>query len=101
MSRKFIVIGAPRAHGTAEALSALLVPEIEAVWRDYRSGLIREIYERADARGVIMVCEADTRDQVEQMAADLPLTKAGFLDIQILELKPFEMWQTLFANRVD
>lgn len=100
MSKKFIAIGAPRAHAGWDQLQPLLVPEIEAVWRDYRSGLIREIYERADARGVVMICEAEDRREVEEMLARLPMTEAGFLDTSVMELKPFDMWSALFANEV-
>ena len=98
MSRKFIAIGGPRANATPDATGSLMVPEIEAVWRDYARGLIREIYERVDQRGVVMVCEAEDRFEVEAMLANLPLAKAGFLDTQVIELKPFELWQTLFER---
>ena len=98
MSKKFIAIGAPRANATPEATGPLMVPEIEAVWRDYARGLIREIYERADQRGVVMICEAEDRSQVEEMLANLPLANAGLLDTQIIELKPFSLWQTLFRS---
>ncbi len=98
MSRKFIAIGGPRANATPDAAAPLMIPEIQAVWRDYAGGLIREIYERADQRGVVMVCEAEDRSEVEEMLANLPLAKAGFLDTQIIELKPFELWQTLFQK---
>lgn len=98
MSRTFIAIGAPRASATPEATAPLMIPEIEAVWRDYTRGLIREIYERADQRGVVMVCEADDRTEVQTMLENLPLAKAGFLDTQIIEIKPFELWQTLFQS---
>jgi hypothetical protein len=82
MSTKFIVIGGPRANATPEATAPLMIAEIEAVWRDYTSGLIREIHERSDQRGVVMVCEADHRSEVEEMLENLPLAKAGFLDTQ-------------------
>jgi hypothetical protein len=98
MSKKFIVIGGPRANATPDATAPLMIPEIEAVWRDYARGLIREIYERSEQRGVIMVCEAEDRSEVEEMLANLPLAKAGFLDTQIIELKPFGLWQTLFKG---
>lgn len=98
MSRKFLAIGAPRAHARPDALAPLMVAEIEAVWRDYASGLIREIYERADQPGVVMVCEADDRSAVEEMLANLPLAQAGFLDTQVIEVKPFGLWQTLFVR---
>jgi hypothetical protein len=45
-----------------------------------------------------MVCEADDRSEVEAMLANLPLAKAGFLDTQVIELKPFSLWQTLFER---
>lgn len=100
MSKKFIAIGAPRANVTPEATGPLMVAEIEAVWRDYSRGLIREIYERVDQRGVVMVCEADDRAEVEEMLSNLPLAKAGFLDTQVIELRPFGLWQTLFRSVV-
>jgi hypothetical protein len=98
MSKKFIAIGGPRANATPDMTASLMIPEIQAVWRDYTSGLIREIYERADQRGVVMVCEAEDRIEVEEMLARLPLAKAGFLDTQVIELKPFELWQALFEE---
>ena len=100
MSR-FIAIGAPRPAATRERLQPLMRAEIEAVWRDYRSGLIREIYERADSPGVVMICEAESAAEVEQMLASLPMSDAGLLDTQVIALKPFEMWTTLFAAPVD
>lgn len=98
MSKKFIAIGAPRPNATPDATGPLMVQEIEAVWRDYSRGLIREIYERVDQRGVVMVCEANDRAEVEEMLTNLPLAKAGFLDTQVIELSPFGLWQTLFRN---
>ena len=98
MSKTFIAIGAPRANATPDATGPLMVPEIEAVWRDYARGLIREIYERVDQRGVVMVCESESHQEVEEMLANLPLAKAGFLDTQVIELKPFGLWQTLFRK---
>ena len=74
--------------------------EIEAVWRNYSRGLIREIYERVDQRGVVMVYEALNRAEMERMLASLPLAEAGFLDIQLIELKPFGLCQTLFRKPV-
>ena len=98
MSRKSIAIGGPRAEATAEATSPLMVPEIEAVWRDYARGLIREIYERVDRRGVVMICEANDRQEVEEMLANLPLSRAGLLDTEVIELMPFELGRTLFQR---
>ncbi len=98
MSKKFIAIGGPRANATPDATVPLMIHEIQAVWRDYTGGLIREIYERADQRGVVMVCETEDRTEVEEMLANLPLAKAGFLDTQVIELKPFELWQVLFKK---
>lgn len=100
MSR-FIAIGAPRAAATRERLQPLMRAEIETVWRAYRSDLIREIYERADSPGVVMICEAESADTVEQMLASLPMSEAGLLDTQVIALKPFEMWTALFSEVVD
>jgi hypothetical protein len=100
MSKKFIAIGGPRPSATPDATAPLMVEEIEAVWRDYAGGLIREVYERVDRRGVVMICEAEGRSDVEEMLAGLPLAKAGLLDTQVIELKPCTLWQTLFSRTV-
>lgn len=79
-------------------MGRLMVAEIEAVWRDYARGLIREIYQRADQPGVVIMCEADTRAEVEQMVDALPLAKGGFIATEVIELAPFTLWSTLFAH---
>lgn len=81
MTQKFVITGAPRPEATPAAMAPHMKDEIDYVWRHYESGLIREIYERGDARGVIMVLEASTAAEVQGFIADLPLVKEGFLDV--------------------
>lgn len=99
MSR-FIALGVPRPDATPARLQPLLRAEIEAVWHAYRAGLIREIFERADRAGVVMICEAENAEVVEAMLAALPMAQAGLLDTQVIALKPFELWSALFADPI-
>jgi hypothetical protein len=98
MSQRFLITGAPRPHATPAAMGPHMKAEIDYVWRHHESGFIREIYERGDALGVIMVLEAASPAEVKTFIDELPLVKAGFLDVQFMSLKPFSMWNVLFAS---
>jgi hypothetical protein len=73
--------------------SQFLKVEMIHVWRLWKTGIIREIYGRADAPGAVIVFECGTVDEVKRHVEDFPLSKAGFLEWNYLPLTaplPFE-----------
>jgi hypothetical protein len=98
MTRKFLAIGTRRPHATADAIAPYSRHEMTTVWRDYLNGTIRELYQRADGSGVVMVVEAEDEAAVQAMLDKLPLSQAGFLDTQVIGLAPFALWSALFRE---
>jgi muconolactone delta-isomerase len=63
--------------------------EAEFVRRLYATGIVRQIWLRAEG-GACMISEADDEDGLRQVLAALPLVKAGYLaQPQISQLRPY------------
>jgi muconolactone delta-isomerase len=57
-----------------------LEAEAEAVRSMYIAGTVRAIWSRGDAVGAVLLLEADSIEQAEQLVASLPLMQRGMLD---------------------
>ena len=63
--------------------------EAEFVRRLYASGIVRQIWLRAEG-GACMISEADDEDDLRQLLGELPLVKAGYLSQpQISQLRSY------------
>lgn len=63
--------------------------EAEYVRRLYASGVVRQIWLRAEG-GACMISEADDEDRLNQLLSALPLVKSGFLaPPQISQLRSY------------
>jgi muconolactone delta-isomerase len=68
----------------------LLEEEAEYIRTLYLDGSVRAIWRRNDEPGAILIFEANTQDQVEQIMANLPLAKRGMLEVAMTtELTPY------------
>ncbi len=95
MSARYLVMGRPRVTASPSDLRPRMRAELEYVWRAYREGSIRELYETET--GVVLLVEAAGRAEVDRLVERLPLAEAGLLEIEVHELRPFAMWSQLFA----
>lgn len=98
MTRKFLIMGEAKPDASREAMDRLMVEEIRTVWRAHQTGLLREIYHRADKSGVVIILEAEDLEHAESFVKSLPLDEAGFLTTKVIELRPFELWSVLFGE---
>jgi muconolactone delta-isomerase len=80
--------GACRPHLRAEALRA---------WELYQSGLIRELYFRADKNAAVLVLEADSPNAAQEVLASLPLVAKGLIQFELIPLQPYPGFARLFA----
>lgn len=71
--------------------------EAAAVWDKYTNEIVRSIYYIADNSGAVLMCEAANTEAMQEIAAQLPMVKAGVLKIEILPLKPYTGFASLFA----
>ncbi len=89
---QFLVVTRRRsdAFPLAAWTSQLLEEEAEHVRALYLEGSLRAIWRRNDEPGAILIFEANTQDQVEQIMANLPLAKRGMLEVAMTtELTPY------------
>jgi hypothetical protein len=71
--------------------------EIRHGWASYKSGLIRDIYSRQDRPSVAIIAECVSVEEAKQAFSDLPLVKAGLIEIEAIPLGPFLNREFLFA----
>ena len=50
---------------------------------------VRELYSRSDGNGAVLVLEADSVEDAEEILDGLPLVKLGLLTIEVYGIKPY------------
>ncbi len=75
---------------------AYLTQEERLAWDLYRKDKLRESYMTQIEGLVVDVFEAGSVEELRQSLVDLPLLKAGMLEAQYYELRPFANWEFLF-----
>ncbi|MGL5833311.1 MAG: hypothetical protein ACRC1Z_08770 [Waterburya sp.] len=56
------------------------------------------MYYIADMSGAVMLWEGESVESVTKEAQKLPMYEAGVLDLEILPLKPYTAYASLFAQ---
>jgi hypothetical protein len=75
-----------------------LKEEAEHVWGLYQSGVIRELYFRADRSDAVLMLECSDLSQASQTLGSLPLVKAGLIAFDIIPLVPYPGFARLFGE---
>jgi muconolactone delta-isomerase len=84
--------------GTVEADSAaLLLAEARAVWDLVQAGTIRGIYFREGRTQAVIMLEAESTRQAQEILAGMPLVKAGRTRFEVIGLQPYPGFARLFA----
>lgn len=87
---QFLFHGRPTAETIANP-PANLMDTVQRDWESarelYFQGLMRQIW--GMGQGVIAICEADSREQLEALIHELPMSKAGLVEYDIEELTPY------------
>lgn len=81
-----------------EQVLPFVSPEAVKAWEFYASEQIRQMYYIADMSGAVMVWEGESVESVTQEAQKLPMYEAGVLDLEILPLKPYTAYASLFTQ---
>ncbi len=87
------ILAIPKAVSNASANafdSELIDAEVEAVLRLYQADVIREIYTRANSRGVVFMLEGASPEEVKTALNQLPAVQRGILEIELIPLAPFQ-----------
>ncbi len=81
---------------SAQFTTALLESEALHVWELHQSGVIRELYFRADAHLAVLVLECADVIEAEAVLARLPLVAAGLIAFDVIPLTAYPGFARLF-----
>ncbi len=81
-----------------EAVLKQVKAEAESVWKLYAADKARSFHYLADMSGAVLMLNVQDLAEAEVIAGELPLVQAGFLDVQLLPLKPYTGIESLFGN---
>jgi hypothetical protein len=72
--------------------------EAAQAWEFYASEQIRQMYYVADMSGAVMLWEGESVESVTQEVQKLPMVKEGILACEVLPLKSYTGFASLFAQ---
>lgn len=74
----------------------LLRKEARKAWELYQSGIIREIYFRADKEAAVIILECKDANEAESIISSLPLVQQKLIKFEIIPLAPYPGFERLF-----
>ncbi|GAA4272921.1 hypothetical protein U6A24_06550 [Aquimarina gracilis] len=75
-----------------------MVAEEHFAWKEYMEGNLRQFWLTEKPGFVVMILEYDSIEEAKAANTDLPLLKAGLMEAEFHELKPFQSWEFLFKD---
>jgi hypothetical protein len=86
---------------TLETVTPYLRKEVSNVWRLWKAGIVRENYARLDEPGVVIVFECETVAHARRYIDDFPLSKAGFLEWDLIAVGAPLPLEYAFDSAID
>ena len=96
---KFLAIEKQIPGVAPDRFLPLLKHEAATVWDLYQSGLVRELYYRADRSEAVLVLECGSLEQAQQALSSLPLVRESLIEFEIIPLIPYPGFARLFSPR--
>ncbi len=85
-----VMVMTSRKPGVASADVIKLAPdEVRVAVQLYLDGKIDRWYSRSDGKGAVLFLHCKTADEAKALISDLPLVKAGYLDVEYIPVGPF------------
>jgi muconolactone delta-isomerase len=84
---------------TDDQFNPHLKAEAARAWELYQSGIIRELYFRADREEAVLLLECSNVDEAKSVVNSLPLVRAGLIAFDIIPLKAYPGFARLFASQ--
>jgi muconolactone delta-isomerase len=76
-----------------------LKAEARRVWELHQSGVIRELYFRADRSEAVLILECADVSEAQQILAALPLVQEGLITFEVIPLIPYPGFARLFEEQ--
>ena len=96
---KILVLAQRHADVSVDQMRPHFKEEVEAVWKLYTQGIVREFYTRADHGGpAVLSVECETLEAAQKILSELPLVELKMLDLDLIPLAPFSNLDQLFQS---
>jgi hypothetical protein len=95
---QILVIARIKAGVEIDRAMPLISSEAAQVWEFYAAEQIRQVYYIADLSGAVMLWEGESVESITQELGKLPMVKENILSCEVLPLKPFTGFASLFAQ---
>jgi hypothetical protein len=79
-----------KQSGSGPDFPQLLRDEKAHTRKAYMEGAIRQVWLQSPGGGAVAILEAESAEQAQKIAMQLPLAQAGLLDIRVIGLMPFD-----------
>ena len=94
---KILALEKEIAGAAAAAFQPHLRAEAARVWELQQSGVLREIYFRAERSDAVLILECAGVAEAQQVLGTLPLVQAGLIAFEVIPLKPYPGLARLFG----
>ena len=94
---KILAIEKETPGTTDRQFAPLLRQEAERGWDLYQSGVIRELYFRADREEAVLILECQDLEEASRVLESLPLVKNGLISFDLIPLMPYPGFERLFG----
>lgn len=89
-------------HALSDAPPTAFQPHLKAeaarAWELYQSGVLREMYFRADQHTAVLMLECADLTAARALLDSLPLVKAGLITFDLIPLAPYPGFARLFEH---
>ena len=93
---KVLAIEEPNPIATDEDFAPHLKAEAARAWELHQSGIIRELYFRADREEAVLVLECASLEAAHEALKTLPLVAESLISFHLIPLRPYPGFARLF-----
>jgi muconolactone delta-isomerase len=98
---KILAIERDVPHVAAESFGPYLQAEAARAWELYQTGVIRELFFRADCHNAVLVLECADVSEAHAALNTLPLVREGLIAFEVIPLTAYPGFGRLFAAEQD
>jgi muconolactone delta-isomerase len=77
----------------------ILKDEAARAWQLHQSGVVRELYFRADRDAAVLILECTSVDEARAALSILPLVKGGLIEFDLIPLVAYPGFARLFQDQ--
>jgi hypothetical protein len=95
---KILAVAKIDPRTTPQTMQPHLDAEVRYAWKLYKEGIVREMYDRPDRRGVVFVLECRDAGEARTILNELPFVRERLIDFEIIPLQSFSYFETLYRD---